>query len=226
MSLEQPPGAGRISAAIRRIAHLRRCSGQITVVERRSVGPGRWSVLCNTPLQGREPRLRSAARDRDRDESSRRWKASGCARIRRRAATRAGYVPHLLNAGDRRMRVHDVMSLKGRRWQIRAHRGRVWFDRELREAHRRVRQSPGGQCPQSPDGSRHLLAADAARPARYLGDDLSVDLFSNLWSRACAASSIFCSRPPQAGVPERDRKGELLTTSFSSMVMRSATDVN
>jgi hypothetical protein len=39
------------------------------------------------------------------------------------------------------MRVHDVMSGKGRRWQIRAHRGRVWFDRELREAHRRVRQS-------------------------------------------------------------------------------------
>jgi hypothetical protein len=28
-----------------------------------------------------------------------------------------------------------------RRWQYRVHRGRVWFDRELRRAHRRVKQS-------------------------------------------------------------------------------------
>jgi hypothetical protein len=28
-----------------------------------------------------------------------------------------------------------------RRWQRRVHRGRVWFDRELRERHRRLRQS-------------------------------------------------------------------------------------
>ena len=28
-----------------------------------------------------------------------------------------------------------------RRWQSRVHRGRVWFDRELRDAHRRLRQS-------------------------------------------------------------------------------------
>lgn len=34
-------------------------------------------------------------------------------------------------------------EVKGRRdrWQYRADRGRVWFDRELREAHRRLRQS-------------------------------------------------------------------------------------
>ncbi len=45
-------------------------------------------------------------------------------------------------------RVHDAEAdlereIKGRRrrWQYRAHRGRVWFDRELREAHRRLRQS-------------------------------------------------------------------------------------
>jgi hypothetical protein len=33
-------------------------------------------------------------------------------------------------------------AIKGRqrRWQHRAHRGRIWFDRELREAHRRLRQ--------------------------------------------------------------------------------------
>jgi hypothetical protein len=28
-----------------------------------------------------------------------------------------------------------------RRWQYRVHRGRVWFDKELRETHRRLRQS-------------------------------------------------------------------------------------
>lgn len=34
-------------------------------------------------------------------------------------------------------------EIKGRqpRWRYRAHRGRVWVDRELREAHRRLRQS-------------------------------------------------------------------------------------
>ena len=28
-----------------------------------------------------------------------------------------------------------------RRWQYRVHRGRVWFDKELRKTHRRLRQS-------------------------------------------------------------------------------------
>jgi hypothetical protein len=33
------------------------------------------------------------------------------------------------------------INTRQRRWEYRAHRGRVWFDRELRAAHRRLRQS-------------------------------------------------------------------------------------
>ena len=44
-------------------------------------------------------------------------------------------------------RLHDAeedlrreVEQQQRRWQYRVRRGRVWFDRELREAHRRLRQ--------------------------------------------------------------------------------------
>lgn len=46
------------------------------------------------------------------------------------------------------VRLHDAeddlkrkVKDQQRRWQDRAHRGRVWFDKELRETHRRLRQS-------------------------------------------------------------------------------------
>ena len=38
-------------------------------------------------------------------------------------------------------RIHGGIDRRRRRWQYRAHRGRVWFDRELRAAHRGLRQS-------------------------------------------------------------------------------------
>ena len=38
-------------------------------------------------------------------------------------------------------RTHGGIDRRRRRWQYRAHRGQVWFDRELRAAHRRLRQS-------------------------------------------------------------------------------------
>jgi hypothetical protein len=53
--------------------------------------------------------------------------------------------PYIEHAVDR---IRDVeaglerqLKHERRQWQHRARRGRVWFDRELREAHRRLRQS-------------------------------------------------------------------------------------
>ncbi len=59
-----------------------------------------------------------------------------------RPSSRPPYVGRVID------RVRDAQAdlkreIKGqeRQWQRRAHRGRVWFDREVREAHRRLRQS-------------------------------------------------------------------------------------
>jgi hypothetical protein len=66
-------------------------------------------------------------------------------RTRDVTAARSSMPPYVGRFVDR---VRDAEAelereIKGqqRQWQSRAHRGLVWFDRELRDAHRRLRQS-------------------------------------------------------------------------------------
>ena len=53
--------------------------------------------------------------------------------------------PHIGRLGDRRHGAEQGITREvkdqQRRWQYRVHRGRVWFDKELRETNRKLRQS-------------------------------------------------------------------------------------
>jgi hypothetical protein len=63
---------------------------------------------------------------------------------RRSAAARpsAPYVERFVERiRDAEEDLEREIKARQHRWQYRVHRGRVWFDRELREAHRRLRQS-------------------------------------------------------------------------------------
>ena len=107
---------------------------------------------------------------------------------------------------------HEVEEQQ-QRWHYRVQRGRVWFDKEVRHAHRRrsrasPRTSAKGVC-SARHCSCHLFVAAAATGARRVGVDLPVDLLSDLPHRARASRGLLRDRPTQARVFERNREGQL-----------------